>query len=161
MSTPKPAPVSGRTRSSQKKTQGHPYELAARSALNKHGASAPKRVRTETTTSTSTPGALNNDDNMDVDAPTKPKSLTPTSVKNAILQSFGLSSRTEENAQPTAPPQPVASTSITIPPVNVQLPNNETTPKQSPMTFAIPLTTRFAAYTKAVNIKGKTNHEKV
>src|SRR5688572_2009797 len=161
MSTPPPAPVSGRTRSSQKKTQGHPYELAARSALNKHGASASKRVRTEPTTSTSTSGAPNNDDNMDVDAPTKTKSLTPTSVKNAILQSLGLSPNTEENAQTTAPLQPTVSTSTVVPPVNVPLPNDESTSQQSPMTFAIPLTTRFAAYTKAVNIKGKTNHEKV
>src|SRR5688572_91650 len=141
MSTPPPAPVSGRTRSSQKKTQGHPYELAARSALNKHGASASKCVRTETTTSASNPGASNNNDNMDVDVPTKPKSLTPTSVKNAILQSFGLSSNTEEIAQPTALPQPNASTSTVTPTVNIPPPNNETTTDQSPMTFAIPLTT--------------------
>lgn len=141
--------------------------MAARSALGKlDSTSTNKRVKpiSSATTPPSNSVVPSDDNSMAIDQPMQlpaNKPLVPTQVQNDILKQFGLSDASASS--PTAPENTAVNRAPINSPVDTNTPIDDKGKDKdtNPMTFAIPLATKYAAYTPADNLKGRSYREKV
>ena len=141
------------------KQAANPYQLAARSVLKKPTEPAKRTWNQQAlssgsgSTTTTTPSSTF----------TAQKPITPSAVNNLIMQQYGIVNTTP--VEPAAPPSSDASSSSppadTTNNASVQQNNKGKNVEQVPLTFHVPLVTRFAAAAPFRCLQGKSARDKI